>query len=260
MGVISFLSLIPTRVVHVRVHENPFPAGGEETPLALYRIRNQPHGLPFKPRSFFYSDAINKDVRSHFSRISWPFLVVKVWRADDVTESPKVERYISRAVALLLFVAAVAGTAVALFFQWIELQNVLTPTTTLGEEGDLSPAVLAVLYGNVAIAGATAAGVIGIRVLKFSEPFETTKGWTASHLGPVVVALILNLALINGWFSWDTAAIKAMLAPLGLLASIAAATITASLSTLRWTAIEEIQRQKPLAREVADWLHRRKVV
>jgi hypothetical protein len=256
----SFLSLFPRRVVHVRVHENPFPAGGDETRLALYTIRNHPHGLPFKPRSFRYSDAIKKDVRGHLSWISGLFVVVKIWRADGVTESPKPERYIGRTIALLIFLLTVAVTAVSLFFLWVELQNVLMPTTTRLEEDDLSPAVLAVLNGNVATAGATAAAIIGIRALKFSEPFETTTGWVACHLGPVVLALILNLALLQGWFGWDTAAIKAVIAPWALIASIAATAVTAGFSTLRWTAIEEIQRQKPVAREVADWLLRQKVV
>ncbi|MFW0771084.1 hypothetical protein ACLRGH_13790 [Arthrobacter koreensis] len=151
-------------------------------------------------------------------------------------------------------------TAISLGFLWIELQNMLSPTPVHFEDNDLSPAVLAILNGNVATAGATAAAIIGVRVLKFSEPFETTVGWVACHLGPVVIALTLNLALIQGWFGWDTAPIKAMIAPWAFIISLAATGVTAGLSTLRWTAIEEIQRQKPAAREVVDWLLRRKAV
>lgn len=256
----SFLSLFHRPVVHVRVHENPFPAGGDETRLALYEIRNRPYGLPFKPVPFRYSDAIKKDVRSHLPWLTALFVVIKVWRVDGVTESPKRERYVAQPLALFVLLVTMFITAISLGFLWIELQNVLSPTPVHYEEDDLSPAVLAVLNGNVATAGATAAAIIGVRVLKFSEPFETTAGWVASHLGPVVIALALNLALIQGWFGWDTLPIKAMIAPWALIVSLTATAITAGLSTLRWTAIEEIQRQKPVAREVADWLLRRKAV
>lgn len=256
----SFLSPFHRPVVHVRVHENPFPAGGDKTRLALYRVSNRHYGLPFKPAPFRYSSAIKKDVRSHLSWLTALFVVIKIWRVDGVTEGPRIERHIARPLALLVLLLTMCITAISLGFLWIELQNISSPVPIQYEENGLSPAVLAVLNGNVATAGATATAIIGVRVLRFSEPFETTAGWVACHLGPVVVALVINLALIRGWFGWDTAAIKAMIAPWALIISLTATGITAGLSTLRWTAIEEIQRQKPLAREVADWVLRRKVV
>lgn len=253
----SFLGLFPSRVVHVKVMQNPSPTDNK-TLLAQYTIRQQNYDFPFvEPASLMYSDAIKKEVKRHFSWISGLFLEIKIWRADDVAQSPKTERFIGRAMAFSLSLLAAAVTGIALYFFVVELQKTLTPPTTAPGENDLNPGVQAVLFGNVATAGATAAAVYGIRALKFSEPFETTLGWLAAQLGPVVLALVFNVALILGWFGWDTAAIKAGLAPFALIISVLAAAATTAVSTLRWTAIEEIQRQAPGTRKIADWFYRR---
>jgi hypothetical protein len=207
-----------------------------------------------------YSIAIKMEVKQHFSRLSGLFLVIKIWREDGVHESPRAERRWARGSAIAVFIATVVGTAVAIFLFYLALQQTLSPALKVVGDDDFSPAVQAVLLGNVCVGGATAAGVSGVRAFRFSEPFETSVGWLAVHLGPVMLSMFFNLALIAGWFGWDTAAVKAMLAPVGLFFSVLAAAATAAFSTLRWTAIEEIQRKEPGIRWLADWLYRRKVV
>ncbi|MGO4806442.1 hypothetical protein AB4089_15075 [Arthrobacter sp. 2MCAF15] len=262
VGDMSFLGLFRRRVVHVEVQENPSAdQPGAKKFLARYTVRKEAHTFPFdQPKSLFYSNAIKKDVKRHFSWLSGLFLLIKIWREDGVDESPPGERRWARGSAIFLFIATVLGTAVALFLFSQALQQTLSPALKVVGEDDFNPAVQAVLLGNVCIGGATAAGVIGVRALRFSEPFETSVGWLAVHLGPVMLSMLFNLALMAGWFGWDTAAVKAMLAPVGLVFSVLAAAATAAFSTLRWTAIEEIQRKEPGIRWLADWLYRRKVI
>jgi hypothetical protein len=254
----SFLGLFRRRVVHVEVQKNPSAAQPDEKELlARYTIASEAHLYPFdKPKSLVYSNAIKKDVKKHFSWLSGVFLVIKIWREDGVDESPRGERMIARITALIIFLAAVGATVFALYCFSLALQQ----TLTISGEDDFNPGVQAVLLGNVSVAAATAAAVIGVRALRFSEPFETSLGWLTAHLGPVVLVLLFNLALIAGWFGWDTAAIKAMLAPVALVLSVLAAAATAAFSTLQWTAIEEIQRKYRGSRRLADWLYRRKAV
>lgn len=266
MGVMSFLGLFKRRVVHVEVQKNQAAAQpGEKELLARYTIANQPIVFPFDtPKPLLYSRAIRKNIKERFSWPSRMFLVIKIWREDGVDESPSGERILTRILASIMFVLTAIIALGALHFFKLALQETLSApsasTVPFSDEDDFNPGVQAVLFGNVSVASATAAAIILVRVLRFSEPFETSLGWLSAHLGPAVLAILFNLALIAGWFGWETAAIKAMLAPWALVVSIIGAVLTAVFSTLRWTAIEEIQRKEWRSRWVADLLYRRKAV
>lgn len=249
----GFLGWFRRKVVHVHVVQNP-GAVDQRNHLARYTVNGQLEEFPFAgPRPLAYSSKIKKDVRRHFSALTKWSVVIKVWRQDEVKQSHKCERWIGWLMAALVVIGGGFITVLALADLVFQLQM-----TSLDSRGQSETAIDIVLLGNIAVGAATTAGIYLTRALRFSEPFETSFGWVAKNLGPLVVVLAFNCALLYGMVpSWETPEVKALLAAAGLIGSVTAAFFTALLSTLRWTAIEELQRQSLRARHIVDWLEKR---
>lgn len=250
----SFLGWFRRKVVHVQVVQN-HAVIDQRNHLARYTVNGHLEELPFAgPKPLGYSSEIKKHVRGHFSPLKKWFVVIKVWRQDEVKQSHKRERWIGWVMASSVVMGGGIITVLALSNLVLQLQM-----SSVDDSGTQSEtAIQVVLLGNIAVSAATAAGIYLIRALRFSEPFDTSFGWVAKNLGPVVVVLAFNGALLYGFVpNWETPELKALLTAAGLIGSVTAAFFAAVLSTLRWTAIEELQRKSLRARHIADWLEKR---
>lgn len=228
-------------VVHADVDEDP---ANPAMLRATYSIDGVTRTSPNFPRkSFGYARVVKRDVQQYLGSVQKHVVLVKVWRAEAARESPLLEKVLARGVAGALGIVASFALIVAIVLNLIGLDSEA-----------LTPAIPVLLVTNVALSGMTAAGIILYRALaRRSEPLETTTGWTMVRLGPVVIVLAVSLLLLNNAIpDWETPQIRAFLTMAGLIVSIVGAFLSSYWNTWRWTAVEEIQRQNRIARDVVD--------
>lgn len=244
-------------VVHVDVAANVPTANRPESRVATFELADQAQNpFYFTPKSFQYSDTITEHIMGKlpvsFSETAKKRTLIKVWRDDDTRASTGLEKVITGAMNLALWVqlAFVIGIVVA---------GSTLPQETVEEY--FPGAALAAVAANAAFF----LGNFSVRSSKLGEPFEYTRKQQKVTYGVLLASILLNTAVLLQFPAYllppeltqlaDN--IQRAVGTAGLVATVIGAGISGAFDTFKWVLIEEVQRQSKAARKGVDLVERR---